>query len=144
MSAFNAAAKLLLFEFYDGPQETKKSSLAWISTEPNSPNRGTAKGFIRLKIFPLEVMQNGALMWIFASRTSGPLPQDTDATNMGASARTSCAAVTFRAASGSNANSLVGAYVAIENGEVVYQRTEAHNNSLPQVALPTRFGGVCR
>src|SRR5260370_37590896 len=120
------------------------SLLAWISTEPDSPNRGTAKGFIGLRIFPLEVMQNGALMTILASRTCRTAAQDTGAANMGASARTSCVTVTFRAAGRSNANSLVAAYVARENGEMVYQRTEAHNNSPPQGTLPTRFGGVCR
>ena len=89
-------------------------------------------------------MQNGELMTILASHTCRAAAQDTGAANMGASARTSCVTVTFRAAGRSNANSLVAAYVARESGEMVYQRTEAHNNSPPQVTLPTRFGGVCR
>jgi hypothetical protein len=118
--------------------------LAWISTEPDRPNKGTAKGFIGLMIFPLGVMQDGALMEIFASRTCRTAAQDTGAANMGASARTSYATVTFLAVGASNANAFVDAYTPRENGEVVYQRTEAHNNSPPQVTLPTRFGGVCR
>lgn len=118
--------------------------LAWISTEPESPNRGTAKGFIELRIFPEKVTQNGALMTILASRTCRTAAQDTGAGNMGASVRTPCVTVTLCAARRSNANTLVAAYVARENGEMAYQRTEAHNNSPPQVTLPTRFGSVCR
>jgi len=41
-------------------------------------------------------------------------------------------------------NSINGPYVAGEIGEMVYQRTKTHNNSLPQVTLPIRLNAVCR
>ena len=89
-------------------------------------------------------MQNGALMTILASRTCRTVAQVTGTAKMGASVRTPCVTAPLRAARRSNANMLVAAYVARENGEMVYQRTDAHNNRPPQVTLSPRFGSLCR
>ena len=90
--------------------------LAWNSTEPDtepdSANRGTAKGFIGFRIFSPEVSQNGALMGIFGSRIGRTAAHDTGAANMGVSAGTSCATGTCRAARRSDVNSLVGPCIA--------------------------------
>jgi hypothetical protein len=105
-------------------------ALASISMEPESTNTSSAKGFIGLRFFPVEVRPNSALMSNFPSRISHTAIQETCAANV-CKCRNMLWHRHFAYSSAQRRKFNADAHIAGESAEMSYRRTKIANTFPP-------------